>query len=199
MKEWFASFSPIQIVYFCIALPATIFMILQTILLFVGMAHDADVDSGGDTDGADDVSDHDHGDGGLRLLTLRGIIAFLSIGGWAGFAFAEIKMHVAFVILLSLVFGILALLFVALMLKWTMKIQEDGTINLRNAVGKTGEVYLPIGKENSKTGKISLEVQGRYIEMDAMTRCDRDLKVGTAIKVTDMLTETIAVVEPLAG
>lgn len=195
MNEWFVALTLIQKVFFFIALPSSVVLVIQIILMFLGIGND---DGGVDHDG--DIHDgHDHDDGGyadtgLRFFTVRGLVAFFTVGGWAGFAFGD-NMHYAVTLALALVFGAAALVVVAYMFKWSLKLQYDGTLNLSNAVGRTGEVYIILGADG-KVGKITVEVQGRLIEMDAVTNGGKDLKAGTAVKVVAMQNESTAIVEP---
>ena len=90
MIAWWESLQAIQQVFYIIAIPATLILILQTILLLFGMGHDSETDIDHDVD--HDIGDHDAaGDGanheaGLRILTVRGIVAFLAVCGWVGVA-----------------------------------------------------------------------------------------------------------------
>lgn len=214
MGAWLESLTTLQTVFFFIALPATVFLVIQTILVFVGIGGDqgeldsdvsgigdnvdlsVDLDGDGIPDAVEGVAEHSDIDG-LRLFSVRGIISFLAVGGWAGFAVSDGNMQSIWAIIIAIVVGFAALVIVALIMKGMYSLQTSGTLNYNNAIGRTGEVYLPIGGNNSKTGKIALEVQGRFVEMDAMTRDERTLKVGEPIKVIGMLTESIAIVEPL--
>lgn len=105
MTEWWEALSSLGKVFACIAIPATLVLLIQTILSIIGLSGsdgDADVPDGGidiDGDGIPDVfpdaapdgvfgsdvpDDGDAPDSGFRLLSLRTIIAFLTIFGWVG-------------------------------------------------------------------------------------------------------------------
>ena len=43
MKEWFMT-DPLRSALLCVAVPATVIMILQTVMIFIGMAGHSDVD-----------------------------------------------------------------------------------------------------------------------------------------------------------
>ena len=93
MIEWWNSLSIISQVFYCIAIPSTLVLLIQTILLFLGLDDDGadDLSGGGDIDVSADVDVDGDGifdvDGGdvpedisgladLKIFTLRGIIAF---------------------------------------------------------------------------------------------------------------------------
>ena len=224
MTVWWNTLDLLQQIFYLVAIPSTLILLLQTILLLFGMAQNGgadDVDM--DTDGADfdydaDGMDLDHGHdsgavgdhvfesdtdhdvgadhtGGLRLLTLRGIIAFLAIGGWAGLASLEGGASSFVSSLIALGMGLLALFAVALFLRFSMRLQENGNLDLRNAIGETGEVYLPIAVGGR--GKVTLMLQERLSELDATTRGSESLKTGQAVQVVDVVGNMLLVVEPL--
>ena len=56
-------------------------------------------------------------------------------------------------------------------------------MEISNAVGKTGEVYLTIPPSLSGTGKINVDLQGTLTELDAMTENDTPIKTGAKVKV----------------
>ena len=98
MAAWWQSLSALDHVLLYIAVPATLILLIQTVLLFAGGAFDSDGDAGvPDADGPDfDGPDADGGplheaaadpetpDTGLHLFTVRGVVAFLVLFGWGG-------------------------------------------------------------------------------------------------------------------
>ena len=98
MAAWWQSLSALDHVLLYIAIPATLILLIQTVLLFAGGAFDSDGDAGvPDADGPDfDGPDADGGplheaaadpetpDTGLHLFTVRGVVAFLVLFGWGG-------------------------------------------------------------------------------------------------------------------
>ena len=49
------------------------------------------------------------------------------------------------------------------------KLQSAGNLDLQNAVGRPGKVYLRIPASRAGHGKVTVEVQGRSIEVEAVT------------------------------
>ena len=74
------------------------------------------------------------------------------------------------------------------------KLTDSGTMSLKNAVGKIGEVYLTVGASRGNIGKISIKVQGSLRELEAITDDDEDLKMGTVIEVTDIITDNLLLI-----
>ena len=101
MADWWKSLGLISQIFYCIAIPSTLVSLIQTIMLLVGMGQDADFSADGDLPDVGDVEIDDAIDGvfgdndisetpdsfgfeGLRIITVRGIIAFLVVFGWVG-------------------------------------------------------------------------------------------------------------------
>ncbi len=143
-----------------------------------------------------------HGEAGsepvdaLRLFTLRGIIAFLAVGGWMGVASISWKVPAPAVFLLVMVSGFLALYFVAWSVRLALRMQQSGNVLIENAVGKEGEVYIPIPRSKIGQGKINVIVQERLCEFDAVTEAERTLKTGEKITVMGVFSEGVLLAMP---
>ena len=81
------------------------------------------------------------------------------------------------VVLQATLFGI------AYLMKAVLKLQSNGTMQLGAAVGKTGEVYIPIPPKGKGRGKINIIVQDKYVELDAVTNSEETLKTGETVRV----------------
>ncbi len=212
METWWNSLSGLQQILYCAALPATLLLIVQTLLTLFGLGgHGADTDtdtadfSGGvDTDGdgvpdlfpdADDVSHETVHDDGLRPLTLRGIIALLSVGSWTGIALLDAGVGETVSLLLAAAAGVAALFAVALLMRLAARMQQDGTLDPRNAVGKEGTVYLRIPEQGC--GKVTVIVQERAAEFEARSRSGEIIPTGSRIRVVASAGDGSLTVEPL--
>lgn len=203
MKEWLM-LDPLRGVLMCVAVPATVIMILQTIMIFIGMAGHSDVDIQGDNgiDGvfgndSPDAADMHIGDSGLRIFTVRGMVAFFAVGGWAGLSALSLTANPAAAIITALIFGTLALLLVAWFFRWAASLNENGTLQMDSAIGKVGEVYIAVPPNMSGAGKVNVIIQGRLTEAEAMTNEDRPLKYGETVKVVGLAVGNTLLVEPI--
>lgn len=240
MAEWWASLGSAGQVFACVAIPATIVLLLQTILTLIGLGsnnaddadahggsgHDAagqefdahgeaghDFDAGHGFDGGHDYADvtdggfdgddvghaadvHDgHGfDGGLRLFTFRGIIAFFSVMGWAGVICCSSGMNVGAAAGISVAAGLLAMVLLALLMKWLFSLQEDGTENIRDALGVSGTVYLRIPHSRTGRGKVNAVIRGKLSEKNAVTDEATDIAYGEEITVIGISGEDTLIV-----
>lgn len=194
--NWWETLTVLQQTLACVAIPATVVMLLQTVLLLFGLGShgEADFDHDSDTDADHDFDhdyDHDHDDlvhdhSGLRLFTVRGMIAFFAVGGWVGLAMLDTGINTAVSLSVAVFAGLIALLLVALLFRSFARLQSNGVIDMRNAIGLEGRVYLPIPASNSGSGKVTLLIQERLSEYDAVTEQDSPIPTGTAVRVTDI-------------
>jgi len=197
MIEWWNSLNITGQIFALIAIPSTLILIVQTILLLFGIG------DGDSVDGAADLADADISDGieaggdGLAVFSIRGITAMLSVAGWSGLAMLQAGWNIWLVITLSVIFGLIALVGIAYMMKAIMKLQDSGNIDFGSAVGKSGKVYIPIPAKMTGSGKINLTLQERFIEADAVTNCDRIIKTGETVRIVATDEVGTLVVEPV--
>ena len=198
MAEWWEALGTVGQVFACIAIPATLILIIQMILTLIGLSgDDADADiADSDSDGGIEIDDGDNDivDGGLRLFTLRGLIAFFSVMGWVGTICCEGDLSLPITILISVASGTLAMLVIALLMKWLFGLQYDGTENIRDALGVSGTVYVRIPPSRSGKGKINAIVQGKLCERDAVTDEETIINYGEEITVVGISGEETLIV-----
>ncbi len=197
MLNWWNEMSITQQIYAIIAVPATLILIIQTILVIIGIGNsDADTDSALDmADGADDL--FDSGDDGLALFSVRGIMAMLAITGWSGVALLETNLHIGICIAISIALGFGALVGVAYLMQLVSKLQSSGNINIVNAIGKVAQVYIPIPPKGTGTGKVNLTIQEKYTECVAITESETALPTGSYVRVISVDEAGTLMVEPV--
>jgi len=210
MVEFWNGLTLFQQILMAIVAPATVILLLQFILLLFGLGSiggdsDTDVDMdtadgvesdigdeadlSGVTDGAESDSEdgQDENDlgifGGLKLFTLRGILAFIAIGGWTALL-VSLTNYVFWALAAGLLAGALADIVYGLMLKSMSKLEENGNIDIRDAIGKSGEVYIPVPAGRKGSGKVYIELSHRICELDAQTDNPETLKTGSMVTVS---------------
>ena len=142
-------------------------LVIQTLLLLIGMGGESDAD-GIDVDHGD-MHDGDSSDAFFKFLSIKTLVAFLAFFGFAGLAGQNAEMTSSSVLLLAFGSGTVALLVVGYIMAGLSKLQSSGNVDLNNAVGIEGRVYLRVPGENQGQGKVTLEVQGRKIESKVLT------------------------------
>ncbi len=201
MIEWWQSMDFTQQIFAVIAIASTILLVIQIVLLAIGFGDsggadsattDVNIDPSVDLDITPDGVHLDIDakdstppvDSGLKLFTIQGIIAFFAIFGWSGLIMLKADTQPVLAVALAIIFGFIALFVMAVVLKSMLKLQNDGTLNIKNAIGKSGSVYLTIPAKRSNTGKINVLIQERLVELDAVTDSEESIPTGTEVKIT---------------
>ena len=209
MAEWFEAISLLEKVFLFIALPSTLILLIQTIMLFFGGVDDGSMFS--DTSGFessmdvsnisdalssdfDDVSGSVTG-GDLSFITIRGIIAFLTVSGWTGIICVEMGASAAVSVFVSVLLGLGALIGVAYLIRALLSLQSISHVNYKAALGQMGTVYLPISAGVGGKGKVSLTLDGTFKQYDAITNQDQSIKTGELVRVIDVVRGNVMVVE----
>jgi hypothetical protein len=192
---WWQSLTLFEQISFITAVSATFVMFVFLILMLIGV-------DGSDFDGIDvpEVNTDFINDepisaiGGLRIFTIKGALAFLSIGGWIAYIFVGMIGPVLSV-LLGVILGSAAAVLQAMAFKAMMKLEVAGNLDYKNAIGKIGTVYIRVPKNKSGKGKITVVIQERYAEIDAITEDLEDILPKTTITVVGLYDETTLLVK----
>ena len=75
---------------------------------------------------------------------IQGNNRVLSVGCWSAFAVSQANGRIVLVIIVGLLAGLASMFGVAYLYKLSFKMQEDGTLNINNAIGQVGKVYLTV-------------------------------------------------------
>lgn len=195
MTEWWNALGNAGQVFACIAIPATVMLLIQMVLTILGLSNDADTDVETEIDDADEaLHDRDIADGGLRLFTLRGFIAFFSVMGWVGTICCGSNLALPLSIAISAASGFLAMVVIAAIMKWLIGLQYDGTENINEALGASGTVYIRIPPSRSGKGKINVIIQGKLAEKSAVTDEETMLSYGEEVTVVGISGEETLIV-----
>ena len=155
-------------------------LLIQLVLGLLGIVHD----------GVDAHHEVHHGtetaSEGLNLLSVRALsagVGFFGVGGMAGMA-SPFGLLAA--IPLGIALGLAAMVGTALVTRWMLTMEDDGSVSIHGAVGTTGTVYLTIPGERKGTGKVLLTLQNRTVEYQAVTS-QGPLPTGASILVVDVV------------
>ena len=202
MTAWWQSLTTLEHALLYIAIPATLILVIQTILLFVGGGLGGE--DCGDTaaeSGSFEGMDGSEGEhpaqasGSLHLFTIRGIIAFLTLFSWGALWLCQLGLPGFAAVFLAVPIGFAGMVAIALIVREALRLQYDGTLDPRNALGRTGEVYLTVPAARSGTGKVTVLVQEQLREFEAQTDSHRSIPTGAPILVVGLLEETLLVQE----
>lgn len=199
LQEWWSNIPAFEKVFWYFAIPFSVLFSIQTVLTFLGMTGDGfDVDDGGVSgDGLDFDGDDSSGfdtEGSFPIFTVRNFIIFFTIFGWTGIAASNSGMGSAGTLILAIVLAATVMFLVAGIFYFMSRMTESGNINIANAIGNIGEVYIPIPAKRAGTGKIQMQIQGAIREIDAVTD-DNKLSTGMAVKVVGVINNQVLLVE----
>jgi len=196
-------------VYFWAALIGCTLLVIQVILQVIGLGGDADMaHGGGDFHGADfhgdadlhmdaDGADPAHGTSGnifFGILSFKTLVAFAGIFGLTGLALEKGDVSTFNRIGIAALAGVAAMVAVAYMMRMLYNLGSSGSVVIRNAIGHQAQVYLRIPAASEGSGKVTVEIQGRTVELAAMTDGEA-IASGKVVKVVDVVSgETLKVV-----
>ncbi len=196
----------------CAAIGGTI-LVCQFVMTLLGLGHghgdlgggdvhfDLGHDAGmGDADahtGHDAQADHVSSNWLFGVITFRTVVAALAFFGLAGLAGEEVEWPRAQTLLVAVASGAAAMFVVHWTLQGLHRLQADGTVHIKSAVGRTGSVYLRVPANRAGAGKVTVSVQGRSMEFQAMTSREA-IPTGNRVVVTGVLDRETLEVEPVA-
>jgi hypothetical protein len=190
ISDWWSSMEMVEKIFWGISIPFSLLFVIQIILTFIGGDID-DMSAEGDADASVE------GDTGIdfQFISLKNLIAFFAVFGWTGIICLDMGLGAGFSTLIATLAGLVMMLIMASILYFMGKLVEEGTLNLNNAKGKVGNVYLSIPANRKGMGKVQIEVQGLQT-LDAVTDSDSDIPTGSVIQVVDVLNDQILIVKP---
>lgn len=191
ISELLSGLSGLQLFFFaCAAIGGVLFLIRLVLLLFGGGGHDLEpgMEMGPDVEIAADS------DVTFRFISLQGIVGFLLIFGLMGLAMS-VQLKAGNVASVSVAFGagagtMAVIAWITLVLR---RLDQPGTINLKNAIGEEGTVYLTIPQGG--TGKARIAIQNRLQVFDAISEDKSAIETEARIKVVRITGGNTLVVE----
>jgi hypothetical protein len=176
--------------YFICAIIGGAVFFLQFLLGLVGHGDSHDID--GHVDTGDIGHDTNFFTG---ILSLRAVVAGLAVFGLMGMFGLSEGWHEGLVLLVAVLSALATMLLVAIVMRSMLRLHAEGTIRLENAVGRPGTVYLGIPAGRSGLGKVTLTLQGRTVEFQAVTPGPA-LNTGAKVNVTKIIGADTVEVEP---
>lgn len=196
--------SGFEMVFAACALLGGGLFVVRLVLFFIGGFGEADADAGvdvgdvdvGDLDAGDvDVGDLDAGEADVgdtleavasfKLMTLQGLTAFLMMFGLVGLALLKSDTGKIVATLGAGAAGAVTLVIVGKVFSSLLALQSSGTLDMRNAAGQEGTVYLRIPADG--TGKVQVTVQEKLMVLNAVSESKEEMKTGDRVKVVRVI------------
>ena len=182
-KELFSIATDIEAVYWIVALAASFLFSIKLIMSMLGAdALDFDVDMEADA-------------GHVSVDT---ILAFLTAGGWIGvLCYRNTDLGMGSILLIAVASGMVGFVSTYYFMRAMKRLESSGTIELKNAIGKTAKVYLTIPGDTEGFGQVQVSLQGGLRTMKA--RSDVEIRTGEKVLVFDVGEDNILIVSPYKG
>ena len=185
-----------ETLYMWCAVGAGALFAAQTVMTLVGLGEtdldldlgdlDLDVDIDPELDASSEFQPGSATDARfVGWMSIKAIVSGICIFGLTGLA-ASRSLAPAQTTFIALATGASTMYAVGWLIHSMHKLQSDGSARVESSVGKIGSVYLTIPKNNSGLGKVSVEVQGRTMEYEAVTEGDA-LPTGTQVEIVRVL------------
>ena len=175
-------------IYWGLAVFGSIFFGITCFLAIIGIGG---VDDGMDIDADGAALDHvDHGFLDFNLFSIRSILAFLTVFGWAGVMWGH---HGWIGFIAAFAAGTATMFLTAFVIWCLMKLQTSGTVSNRQFIGQPGSVYLSIPGGRSNPGKVTVRFNGATRELKAVA--DEPIPSGAAIVVVEFLADSLFLVK----
>ena len=135
-----------------------------------------------------DSGQTDHGSAWfLGLLSFRSLVAAITFFGLSGLAASSSQAVGVLALPIALFSGLAAMLLVAWLMGVLSSLKDEGTVRIENAMGATGIVYLTVPQHGGGTGKVTIKIQHRTVEYEAVTSAAEPLATGTPIAVVGVV------------
>lgn len=185
--EILENLDPLLRIFWFVAIPASVFFLIQTVMTFLG----ADSSDGIEADFDGDLT---HADAPFQLFSLRNMVNFLLGFSWTGISLYAAISSKPLLIALSLIVGCLFVVLFFFIIRQVQKLAENNSFQIKNTLGKTAEVYTPIPGGKTGKGKVMISVNGSFHELNAMTENDK-IPSGSPVKVVRIESGNILIVE----
>lgn len=173
--------------YLACALAGAVVLILQIAFSFLGF------DDGHGPEGIH-IGDATFAEG-LDLFSVRSIAAGVSAFGLGGLFAVSLALPAVIGLVLAAGAGAIATYGTALLMRQMLRLESDGSLQIAGSVGTPATVYVPIPSGQSGQGKVQLTLQGRTVELAAVTNASSILATGTHVIVVSVLdSETVEVI-----
>ena len=157
----------------CAALGALV-LVGQLVLGVAGLAHDAP-----DTD-------HDgHAADGLYLFSVRALAAGLLFFGLAGLGVMAAGWPAWAALGIAAGAGLAAAVATAALVRALLRFEHGGAVRIDQALGQPATVYLSVPGERQGVGKVTLRLQNRTVELQAITARE-GIPTGSPVVVVDV-------------
>lgn len=173
-------------------------LVLQFLGGDTGAHHDVggpvDVDAAGADLHADTMADGSDAYLSFKLLSFQGLTAFFMMFGLVGLAMMrQTENSEVLSLVVALAAGLVTVWVIGMIFRKAGGLQSSGNIDVHNAIGHEGEVYLTI--PCAGIGKTKITVQDRLRIYDTVSNDKTEIKTGQRVRVVEVTPQDVLVVE----
>ena len=184
----------VEIIYWASTIIGGTLFVLRLVTMFLGGdltgdGLDTDLDAGGHEVSGDQAAS----DTNFNLLSLQGLTSFFLMFGLVGLTLLKAGQPVWVTVIGGVAAGLVTVFLTGLIFTQMKRLQAEGTINIRNAIGQDGSVYLSIPQNG--TGQVQVIVQGSLKIFDAVSKGNSMLATGEKVHVVGVERGNTLVVE----
>ena len=200
MIAFLEQFEGLEKLFMVCAVAGGVLFAVRLVLQFLGGDTGVHHDVGAPVDVSTDV----HGGGtdagstdaylSFKLLSFQGLTAFFMMFGLVGLAMMRQTDHQEILsLVVALAAGLVTVWFIGLIFRKAGGLQSSGNIDVRNAIGHEGEVYLSI--PGAGIGKTKITIQDRLRIYEAVSKDKTEIKTGQRVRVVEVTPQDVLVVE----
>ena len=130
-------------------------------------------------------------DASFKALTFQGIMAFLMFFGLAGLYVTKSGGGPSPAIIAGAIAGGASMYATGKLFELFVNLQQDGTVDLPEAIGSKGQVYLRIAADG--VGQVTVEVNEAQRTYNAKSEDGAEIGTGDFIEVVDTIGEVLVV------
>ncbi|HWA28853.1 MAG TPA: hypothetical protein VG734_24590 [Lacunisphaera sp.] len=184
---WWTGLNGAKQMFYGIGVVATLVTVLLGVLSVIGMDHHEGVDSPGL---------HHEGDG-LGIFSVRPLTGFFLAFGWVGGIALDNGLPLFGAFICAVLAGGSVMGGVIAMYGAMMKLKSDGTMDVNQAVGAVGTVYVTVPAHKGAGGQVVVNFSGRQETLAALSGAAQPIASGEKVKVISIVDGRTVLVEAL--
>ena len=124
---------------------------------------------------------------------MQGLTAFFMMFGLVGLALLRANLAVILTVAGATAAGMFTVWVITMIFSQMGRLQSEGTLNVQNAIGEIGSVYLAVPAQGS--GQVRVTVQGALRLLDAVSHDGTKIETGAKVRVTGVVDSHTLIVE----
>jgi hypothetical protein len=191
-SDWWGALGLTEQVLYCIAVPSTLLLIIQAVLIIVGAGGEGlDTDADAEFDYSSGAKDF----GVASMFTVQGVASFFCVFAWSSLLMFRGGIPLGIAVIVSLILGMAVMYVLAKIMLYLNKLAHCGTLDVKNLLGNSGTVYLKIPPKGAGRGKVMVQTSERLVEFEAVSEDEGEIANNAEVRVIDILGENVLVVE----